>query len=281
MLCLRARGAGGSGGRIDNAAATRLKRALLSIMAAMTDAALIDALTRAHTGAKLDAAAFAPPAAPAIVQAAVVRRLADPVAGWKIGYGPDGAPAAGALLRSTLLGSGETWRLQRDGDGVLVEIEIAFRLAADLPARDTIYRRDEVLAAVAQVLVGIEIIDSRFAGAPRPDFDFPLWLADRMGNSAYVAGAGVAPEAAPDLDARRCRIWRDGALVHDQPGGHPHRDPLLPLLAYANRPDDELGGLRAGQIVTTGSLNTPIRCAAPCRFEAEIDGLGRVALDLV
>ena len=41
------------------------------------------------------------------------------------------------------------------------------------------------------------------------------------------------------------------------------------------------GGLRAGQVVTTGSFTTPFRAENAARFEASMEGIGEVRLDLV
>ena len=68
--------------------------------------------------------------------------------------------------------------------------------------------------------------------------------------------------------------------MHDAVGGHPQGDPYAPLVAWANAQCDRLGGLRAGQIVTTGTLTPPRPVDRPCRVRATIEGVGDVALAL-
>lgn len=204
------------------------------------------------------------------VQAEVARRLEAEVAGWKVAIRPDGLPVAAPLLRALLVSGGADGPPQR-GSGI--EVEIAFRLKTDLPPRpEAPYARHEILEAIDGVLVGVEIIRSRLdnpSGAP-----FPLFLADNLGNGSYVAGAETG--LIEGLERARCTIGMDGAVIHDAPGGHPNGDPLTPLLAYASRQSDRMGGLRAGQIVTTGSLCGLIQVRGPGVLTARIEGIGMV-----
>jgi 2-keto-4-pentenoate hydratase len=78
----------------------------------------------------------------------------------------------------------------------------------------------------------------------------------------------------------RMRLWIDGALVGDHPGVHPDGDPLTGVAAWASAQADRLGGLKAGQVLTTGSLNRPAPVSGAARIEAELEGLGRVGLQI-
>jgi 2-keto-4-pentenoate hydratase len=66
--------------------------------------------------------------------------------------------------------------------------------------------------------------------------------------------------------------------VHDAIGGHPTTDPLKPLLDYANAQSDRLGGFRAGQIITTGSLCGLVSVEEPSEVTAMIDSIGEARL---
>lgn len=206
------------------------------------------------------------------VQGLVARRLDAAIAGWKVAI-VQGTPVAAPMF-GPLLPSGH--RLA-DGQGAdAVEVEIAFRLGRDLPPRTGGYTREEVVSALDGVLIGIELIESRLAeGAGAP---FPAFLADNLGNGGFVAGEPVGAVPFDALSGLHCRVVRDGHVLHDATGGHPAGDPLAPLLAWANTQRDTLGGLRAGQIVTTGSVVGLLRCERPWALEASIEGLGRLAL---
>ena len=210
----------------------------------------------------------------ASVQAEVARRLHAEVAAWKVAV-REGVALGAPIFRHLLYGSGCRWALPKDGP-VRIEAEIAFRLGRDLPPRERPYGREEVLAAVDAVLAGIELVETRivaFEAAP-----FAGFLADNMANGGYVAGSAVTDWRALDLASRRCRVLVDGATVHDRIGGHPLQDPVIPLAAYAGKPMDRLGGLRAGQIVTTGSLCGIVAVEKPAEVRVEIEGIGTVEL---
>ena len=208
------------------------------------------------------------------IQAETVAALGATIGGWKVGFSPDGHPVSGPMLADDIKASGAGWPLSPAAP-TLVEVEIAVRLARDLPHRpNEPYSRAEIIAAIAQVLPGIELICSRLQdGAASP---FNAWLADRLGNAGYVFGAGRADIQGLDLAKLRCVLKVDGLVVHDRSGGHPQNDPLAPLLACANQPNH----LRAGQIITTGSLIVPLPFAGAAWLEAEIEGLGTVVLKL-
>ncbi|MEP7063734.1 MAG: hydratase [Betaproteobacteria bacterium] len=211
-------------------------------------------------------------------QQAVATALGESVAGWKVGMLADGTPMAAPMFTGDIRPSGATWKLPAHGV-LVVEVEVALRLARDLPVRaGNAYTRDEVAAAVGEVLIGIELLASRFAGDGFPPF--PLHLADNLGNAGYVIGEATRDFASLDLARLRCRYALDGVQVHDAMGGHPQGDPWLPVLACLNEGLMPLGGFRAGQVVTTGSLIKPARLDAPTQVTATIDDVGSVALTL-
>ncbi|MBV1705699.1 MAG: fumarylacetoacetate hydrolase family protein [Hyphomicrobiales bacterium] len=211
-------------------------------------------------------------------QAMSLRQTGAAIGGWKLGFNADGIAIAGPMLQAMITPSPARLALPPRG-GLLAEIEIAFRLGRDLPVRPRPWLRDDILAHVGEVLVGIEWLCPRLDA--RAAAHFPSWLADRLGNYGYVTGANVAVGKLADITNLRTQLWVDGARTHDKHGGHPQNDPLMPLLAYANAQNDDLGGLKAGMVITTGSLTVPLPVNAPCEIRAEIDGIGAVAASVV
>lgn len=226
------------------------------------------------------AAALAPAdlAAAYAAQARIGEMLGAKVGGWKVGIRPDGTPMAAPIYAHLIKESGAAWTLPEAGL-LVVEVELAFRLDDDLPVRAEPYSRDEIVEAAGEALVGIELIHGRFAGDEPPPF--LAFLADNLGNAGYVAGEATRDFRSLDLARRRCRLSVDAALAHDAIGGHPQNDPFAPLLACVNQGLMDLGGLRAGQIVTTGSLITPLRPLRRTVIRAELAGIGAVAMTLV
>lgn len=245
---------------------------------------LVHALSSAHRGARLAPAAELGAlnvtlAEGYAAQAGVVIALGERVAGWKVGFGPDRLPAAAPLVAGVVVPSGGILALP-PGRSALLEIEIAFRLARDLPPRpDRPYTRGEVIDAIDVALAGAELIAAR-GGMPSTGTPFPRFIADLQGNAGYVCGSETRGFRSVDLRACRVSLWIDDERVHDAVGGHPQGDPYAPLVAWANVQCDRLGGLRAGQVVTTGSITPPRPVDRPCRVRATIEGVGDVALTL-
>jgi 2-keto-4-pentenoate hydratase len=217
------------------------------------------------------------PTDPYLVQAEVAGLAKTGVAGWNTGFGPDRTPVAGPIFACDMRENGGTYRLI-SGEQVLVEVELAIRLARDLPAGRG-YSIADVLAATEEVLVGLELIGTRYADPDAAPFE--ARLADNLNNSAYAAGEGTRDFASLARAGLRMRLWIDGALSADHPGVHPDGDPLTGVAAWASAQADRLGGLKAGQVITTGSLNKPTPLSGAARLEAELEGLGRVRLNIV
>ncbi len=58
-------------------------------------------------------------------------------------------------------------------------------------------------------------------------------------------------------------------------------DPLIPLVAWASEQIDYLGGMKAGQFLSTGTLNVPIPTGEPVTIDLTLGGVGTAQLTLV
>lgn len=211
------------------------------------------------------------------VSAQVATGLNEGIAGWKVGHSHDGRAMAAPLFASGLHTSGASWTLAPTM-GLIPEVEVAVRLARDIPLRPgKAYTRDEILDSLSEVLVGLELIARRYT--PEPAAPQAAVLADDLGNCGFVVGPATGDVRTLDFSALKARFridgeWREGRA-------HPAGDPLLPLVDWASQQCDRLGGLRAGQIVTLGSLTPMVTLHAPAHVEGEIAGLGTVAVNVV
>jgi 2-keto-4-pentenoate hydratase len=212
------------------------------------------------------------------VQAQVARQLGASVAGWKVGAGPERIPDGAPLYVRLMQESGASFSVRKSGLWG-VEPEIGVRLRSDLPPRpDKPYMREDIAEAIGAVFAGIEIVASRlidFKAAP-----YPVFLADNIGNAGYIVGREVDDWRGLDLSQLHATMTVGGEIVLDAAGGHPYGDPLAPLLNYANAQCDGLGGLKAGQIVTTGSLCGLVAVTRPCDATLVIEGLGETRVRL-
>ena len=158
-----------------------------------------------------------------------------------------------------------------------IEVELAVHLRKNLPRRETgAYERSDILDAIENVVLGIEVIGGRFDSAA--NVPFLSFLADNLGNRAYVVGDSVPLSALSEVNGLDCHVTLDGQPLYQAPASHPAGDPLLPLLAYANAQSDHLGGLKAGQIVTTGSLCGVLPVRAAGLLEARISQVGQISV---
>ena len=204
------------------------------------------------------------------------------VSGWKIAatsqagqahIGVDG-PLAGRLLAGKLSRSPATLSLGANGMRV-VELEFAFRLARDLPPRDHEYSMDEVMASVASLHAAIEIPDSRFL-----DFSTagPAQLiADSACAGLFVWGSEAASDwRTIDLAAHPVSLSLNGVRAGEGCGANVLGDPRIALTWLANELTVRADGLKAGQIVTTGTCIQPTGIAPGVRVLGDFGPLGRV-----
>jgi 2-keto-4-pentenoate hydratase len=221
-----------------------------------TDTALLaKALVTARaTGQRLATADLAIPpdlAAAFDVQTAVATLRGASVGGWKVGIGPDAAPLAAPLDPPRDVASRPVTIPWRDKIGI--EVELAVRLATDIRARtQQPWTRSELLATIDAVLLGIEITGGRLAdGNAAP---FTLFVADSLDNAGYILGPRLPRESLDRVADGGVSLTVSGTASWSGVAVHALLDPLAPLLACANSEHSHLGGLRTGQIITTGAL---------------------------
>ena len=207
------------------------------------------------------------------IQDAVAAKL-GPIGGWKVGAkSADTEPTCAPLPATLILRSPQRFaagRFARNG----VEAELAFTLSRDLPPRPQPYRVADLEAAVATVHAAIEIVDSRFVDLN--GVDALSLLADFQSNGALVVGNGVALPQAFQSSTQQVTLEIDGKRVVESRGSNPAGDVLWLLAWLANHATARSGGLRRGDIVTTGSW-TGMRFVAPgTRVEAAFELIGGV-----
>lgn len=198
------------------------------------------------------------------VQDLVLRALAGAArpGAWKaIPPRPGSAPAASPVPPAQVLSSPA--RLPAGRELLGVEAEIAFRLGADLEPEEA--------------LVAIELCETRLAGWESAPL---LWkIADFQSNAALVVGTGTHAWRDIDFSAQRVELIVNGSLVGEAVGAHPAKDPsrLLPwMIGHCAR----RGGLRAGDIVTTGSWLGIVKVNPGEAVVARFPGIGEARLRL-
>lgn len=154
-----------------------------------------------------------------------------------------------------------------------VEAEIALRLKAPLKGPDC--RIEDVLAATGEVLVALEIIDSRFENF---NFDLKSVIADNTSAAGWVIGEPVT--YAPDLDLIDCaiKLSRNGELAETATGAAVLGHPALSVAMLANLLSRRGEELPAGALILTGGASAAIAVNAGDRIDLKIDGLGALCV---
>lgn len=216
-------------------------------------------------------------------QAIAAAAIGKEVGGWKVAFNSN-RPVAAPLL--DVYDTGESCALTVPKSGTVgVEIEICFVLANDIPAPETgkNYTRDDILSQVASVHLGAELVSYRLVEENKAPF--PLFLADRLGNHSFVLGpkidsAIITRVANEDATLPALVLECDGEVLFAAKPKHPQADAVAPLLAYANAPLDHLGGLKRGQVVTTGSLCGLVRLTGQTSIKASWEQIATLDITL-
>jgi 2-keto-4-pentenoate hydratase len=225
------------------------------------------------------------------IQACLERYSAQLRVGWKIAgtnvagqrhIGVD-APLAGRLLAERLHRDGA--RLSLEGNRMRVaEPEFAFRLGRELPPRRELWTVTEVMAAVSDLHLAIELPDSRFADFSRAGG--PALIADNACACDLVVGPPVsAPWAETDLAAHpvRASVVQMGVGERyecEGSGVNVLGDPRLALTWLVNEVSSLGIAIAPGELVTTGVCTMPLEIRPGDRVQADFGKLGSVRVEL-
>jgi 2-keto-4-pentenoate hydratase len=207
--------------------------------------------------------------------------LAGVPAGWKIAAtskaGQDHLGATGPMV-------GRLYEFQRQRSGITLpaqamrmrsaEPEFAFILAEDLDRGSGPLEADDVLAAVASLVLAIEVPDSRFE-----DFTsvgVPSLVADAMCSGHFILGPTIGDWRGLDLAAQEARVLVNGEARSTGRGANVMGDPREALTWMANEVTGRGWSLGAGDVVLTGAAAAPIPIAPGDAVLAEFGGLGTV-----
>ena len=202
----------------------------------------------------------------------------DRVAGWKAaftnaamqkGYGTT-EPVSSFLLASGVFGTGVEVPMARFVSPI-TEAEIAFVMRTDLAGPGVTAPR--ALQAVEGALPALELPDFRMTGKP-VGTDL---VADGIFANAIVLGAGITPVSGLDLALEGLVYEMNGAIVATNTAAEVLGNPLNSLVWLANHLGARGLGLRAGDVVMTGSVSLLLRPKAGDTVRATYTRLGSVS----
>ena len=184
---------------------------------------------------------------------------------------------SGRLLGDQLHRSGDTIHA-RDYVRLIVEFEIAFEIAHDLPAAASPWTGAAILEHVKCAYPALEIADDRLADYPSLKQSVLTLIADNAWNQGLVLGAPVSGLDAASIQAREGIAFIDGREVGRGSGRDVLGHPLDALAWLANHLAARGLAMKRGDIVTTGSLVKSQFPVAGNRIDFRLPGFGEVRL---
>lgn len=218
------------------------------------------------------------------VQREIVALSGESSRGFKVGstsveaqrlLGTD-QPGAGVLLAPFVYESPARFAIE-PAQTPSVEGEFAYLLGRDLPSRAVPYTMDEVMDAVASIAGAIEVVGTRLSGGLAGKGRL-LVTADCGANLALVHGPWRHDLRAVDLKPRPVAMTINGAPRGSGTGDRALGDPRNVLLWLANQQSTQGHGLKAGDIVSTGTCTGLDAVAPGDRVRADFGELGAVEI---
>jgi 2-keto-4-pentenoate hydratase len=229
-----------------------------------------------------------PPVAPAVISdaydiqqryVALLRGKHGDAVGYKVGLTSTAMqkfcgidhPIAGVVLSSRVHQSGATVR-RSDFGRLGLEFEIAVRIKSDVAVTGAPCTAETIRPHIGGVCAAIELVDDR--GADYGNLDVLTLVADNSWNGGIVLSAFAATW--PDLEAVLGRAAKDHVAIGEGHGrdilGHPFNSVAWLAAQLASRG----AGLKAGQVVMTGSVMKTIFPESDAGYRFDLEGIGFV-----
>ena len=215
----------------------------------------------------------------------VAEELGWPVVGWKIAAAKEEMQKA---LRTDSPIYGRTFFLKPTPITVMhaklaspiPEVEYQAKLGADLPPRPRPYGIEEVTDAVASLHPGLELAECRFIH----DEAFPALpaiLADGAGCGTIVYGPAIVDWKNRDIAGQEVTLSSNGKLRRKGTAAAALDHPMVPLTWLANELSRTGVGMKAGQMVSTGTLTGMLAPRSGETHVADFGPFGSVTVTFV
>ena len=260
----------------------QVSAASAALFAAERDRRQTRLISAAHPGMDMDDAY-------AVQADFVARKLAagGSIRGWKIGLTSKAMqyalnidiPDSGVLFEDMFFDHGSTVPAGRFIEP-RIEAEIAFIMDSDLAGAEV--SGADVIAATGSVAPALEILDTRIfradpeTGAQRVVFDT---ISDNAANAGVVLGDSRHTVDAFDLRWVGAITARNGEVEETGLGAGVLNDPVESMVWLVRRLAQYGDGLRAGDVVLSGSFIRPIEARNGDSFRADYGPFGAVHID--
>ena len=152
------------------------------------------------------------------------------------------------------------------------EAEIAFILKKDLkgPGVTPI----QVMSAIEGILPAIELVDLKVQGEGISSTDV---IAHQGLHGGVIVGSKMIDIDSCDLQYEGATVEHNGKLVGSGTGSEVMGNPINPIVWLANKMYEFEDYLKAGEIIISGSVVTPIRVSRGDNLDVTFTRLGRVS----
>ena len=161
-----------------------------------------------------------------------------------------------------------------------IEGEFGFRLGRDLAPREEPYGYEDMQPAIEAVAGSVEVVGTRIEGGLAGKGRF-LVTADGGANIALITGAWQTDWQGIDLKAHRVAVHINGQPGGAGEGARALGDPINVLVWLANQQSKFGRGLKAGDIVSTGTCTGLDGVKPGDHVVADYGSLGQVEIDFV
>jgi 2-keto-4-pentenoate hydratase len=185
-------------------------------------------------------------------------------------------PIAGVVLAGRIHRSGTTVR-PGDYGRLGLEFEIVVRIKSDITVGEAPHTAATIAPHIDGVCAAVELVDDR--SADYSNLDVRSLVADNSWNAGIVVSEFCADW--PDLEAALGKAAKDGLPIGEGHGrdilGHPFNSVAWLAHQLASRGD----GLKAGQVVMTGSVMKTIFPSETASYRFDLEGIGAVEVRVV
>jgi len=216
------------------------------------------------------------------VAAMVAEELGWTVGGWKIAAAKEEMQKA---LRTDSPIYGRTFFVKPTPVTVvhatlaspIPEVEYQAKLGTDLPPRGRPYTVDEVTEVVASLHPGLELAECRFihdqAFPP-----LPAILADGAGSGTIIYRPAIEDWRTRDIAGQEATLSCDGKVRRKGTAAAALDHPMVPLAWLANELSRTGIGLKAGQMISTGTLTGMLAPKPGESYRADFGPFGSVTV---
>jgi len=213
-----------------------------------------------------------------VIQRRVVALLAQQIGGWKCSVPSDARPLNVAPIFASTVFRKSPCAVIATGDIARIEPEVAFVIGRDMPKRATQYTEAEIRSAIAEPRLVLELLGTRYAEPAAASW--PEMMADFVQNQGLFVGPVFPRGLDAALESFPVTIRTPTGVLSAHAGRHGDGHPLQPLYWIVNFLAARDEGLRAGQVVTTGSYAGAIDVPIGQPLTVTFGDLGAIDIEL-